>query len=66
MLRTIANILTQTMATTATYSKLLPWGGGGSQSFGAAVGGRELVDVSGGVVSPVMGEEWGEGPGEMA
>ena len=57
MLRTIANILTQTTATTATYSKLLPWGGGGSQSFGAAVGGRELGDVSEGVESPVIEEE---------
>ena len=29
------------------------------------VGGRELGDVLGGVESRVMGEEGGEGPGEM-
>ena len=29
------------------------------------VRGRELGDVLGGVESPVMGEEYGKGPGEM-
>ena len=49
--------MTQITATTATYSELLPWGGGGSQSLGATVGSCGLVDVLGGVELPVIEEE---------